>query len=58
MMGNIYDFTGDEVSDSVSATGLLPLTVTEGNATFRPGKIKMYNVSSSRFVNPLNPLHG
>lgn len=59
MMGNIYDFPGDEVTDSVRASGLLPLTITEGNATFRSDKMKMYNnVFSSRFVNPLNPLHG
>ena len=41
MTGNIYDFIGDKVTDSVSATGLLPLTITKGNATFWLDKIKM-----------------
>lgn len=59
MMGNIYDFPHDKVTDSVSATGLLPLAITEGDATFRSDKMKTYNnVFSCRFVNPLNPLHG
>ena len=33
--GNVCDFTGDEVTDSVSATDLLPLSMMGGNATFR-----------------------